>query len=479
MTPEKKDRLMPFEEAINLTGFGLYNYLMTCLCGMNIVSFVFVAYNTSVLVPASACELETTGAQQGLLAAGPVVGTVFVYYTIDISNRMAGSLVVGEASKFFIAFLNSKEACKSAESSRSASRTLSHERLSPTTRARPVGGRGRWNDSSDATVAPLLAEAVIALQLTLQLQWHVTYGRSIDHALHDQFGRQHDPDYDSDPNLNSSSATAYDPHFVMLCGILGSFVWGYMGDTRGRRFSLMIALTGSGLINAVASISPNWIVLMILQFIASLFAAGQYMLSMTLLGERHAAGAPQPRAAPGLQHLPTVPGPHGSVENIFFYYFYSVANFIMSFVRAQLTNSLSSKRAKRMLAIPVTSLTFSFELSGIGIFWNSWRTTLLIYSIPSFLCVLGLLFMEESPKFVFSQGDDENATRILKRIHRMNNGKRAPELQIEGFVQDEMTSSKDTNKSALQSLKDQSVPLFRKPLLKYTLIVGCLCVLQQ
>ncbi|GBP21558.1 hypothetical protein EVAR_9741_1 [Eumeta japonica] len=99
MTTEKKeDKLIPFEEAINLTGFGLYNYLMTCLCGMNIVSFVFVAYNTSVLVPASACELETTGAQQGLLAAGPVVGTVFVYYTIDISNRMARSLVVGEKS---------------------------------------------------------------------------------------------------------------------------------------------------------------------------------------------------------------------------------------------------------------------------------------------------------------------------------------------------------------------------------------------
>ncbi|GBP21557.1 Major myo-inositol transporter IolT [Eumeta japonica] len=225
-----------------------------------------------------------------------------------------------------------------------------------------------------------------------------------------------------------------------------------MGDTRGRRFSLMIALASSGLVNAVASISPNWIVLMILQFIASLLAAGQYTLSMTLLGESTPLGR---------------------------------RNLVLLLVSSIF---LLAQGLMAVVAIPVISLTFSFELSGIGIFWNSWRTTLLIYSIPSFLCVLGLLFMEESPKFVFSQGDDENATRILKKDTQSEQRKACAGVAVEeqiqksaikGFLQDEMAAAKDTNKSTLQSLKDQSVPLFRKPLLKYTLIVGCLCVLQQ
>lgn len=51
--------------------------------------------------------------------------------------------------------------------------------------------------------------------------------------------------------------------------ILGTMMWGYLADTRGRRSMLLVALLGAATINMVASISVNWIMLMLIQFVAS------------------------------------------------------------------------------------------------------------------------------------------------------------------------------------------------------------------
>ncbi|KAI8421223.1 hypothetical protein MSG28_008286 [Choristoneura fumiferana] len=108
--------------------FGLYSFLNTMLSGLAIISMACLVYGSTIVVPASACELQTTGSQRGILVAAPVIGL-----------------------------------------------------------------------------------------------------------------------------------------------ILGAPLWGYLGDTRGRRSMLILSLLSSALINAVSAISVNWIMLMILQFIASLF----------------------------------------------------------------------------------------------------------------------------------------------------------------------------------------------------------------
>lgn len=60
---------------ISSPGFGLYSYLNTLLAGSAIIAMACLVYGATFIVPASACELQTTGAQQGLLVAAPVVGT--------------------------------------------------------------------------------------------------------------------------------------------------------------------------------------------------------------------------------------------------------------------------------------------------------------------------------------------------------------------------------------------------------------------
>ncbi|RVE43386.1 hypothetical protein evm_011971 [Chilo suppressalis] len=64
---------VPFEEALNLTGFGKFNVISFLLCSSIIMGMAFELFSVSYLVPASACELMTTSNQQGLMAAVPLI----------------------------------------------------------------------------------------------------------------------------------------------------------------------------------------------------------------------------------------------------------------------------------------------------------------------------------------------------------------------------------------------------------------------
>ncbi|XP_063827098.1 synaptic vesicle glycoprotein 2B-like [Ostrinia nubilalis] len=102
---------VPFEEALNLTGYGKFNILTFMLCGSIIMGMSFELFSVAYLVPASACELDTTSAQQGLMAAMPLVGIIatshFWGYLADTRGRrkvlfisMVMSFVAGAASAF-------------------------------------------------------------------------------------------------------------------------------------------------------------------------------------------------------------------------------------------------------------------------------------------------------------------------------------------------------------------------------------------
>ncbi|XP_059054537.1 putative transporter svop-1 [Achroia grisella] len=293
MTSENVDNeRVPFEVAIDRTGFGLYSYILTALTGLVIISFACIVFSSTIIVPSSACELETTGVQQGLLASAPIIGT-----------------------------------------------------------------------------------------------------------------------------------------------IIGAILWGYLADTRGRRSMLLVSLLGGTIINAIASLSVNWIMLLILQFIASLSSSGQYTISMTILSE-------------------SVPMAKRNIVLLLVTSIFLLAQGIMA-----------------ALAMPVIPLSFSYYLSGLGIYWNSWRTLMLVYCIPSLICAVWLMFMQESPKYTLAKGDEEETLRILRSIHRMNNRNSNKQLQVNGL---EKESSQEKT-----SVKKKIAPLFKRPLVKYTAIMATLSIFHQ
>ncbi|KPJ21251.1 hypothetical protein RR48_00218 [Papilio machaon] len=70
----KKLEKVSYEDALDMTGFGKFNYLMFALVGSMIMGMASEIFSVSFLVTASACELGTVSSQQALIAGTPLVG---------------------------------------------------------------------------------------------------------------------------------------------------------------------------------------------------------------------------------------------------------------------------------------------------------------------------------------------------------------------------------------------------------------------
>ncbi|XP_045767301.1 putative transporter svop-1 [Maniola jurtina] len=222
--------------------------------------------------------------------------------------------------------------------------------------------------------------------------------------------------------------------------ILGGPLWGYLADVWGRRYTLIISLLAAAAVNALASLSVNWLMLMILQFFATFLSAGQFPQAMTIVGES------VPMAKRNISIL--------LVGSIF----------------------LLSQGLMAVLAIPIIPLTFSYYLPSLGIYWNSWRTLMLVYCTPSLVCALWLYFMSESPKFLFAKGREAEAMETLRKIHKLNNLGSNTQLQISGGI---LLESIERDESKLGKKSKQVAPLFKTPLLKSTIIMAILFLFQQ
>lgn len=126
-----------------------------------------------------------------------------------------------------------------------------------------------------------------------------------------------------------------------------------------------------------------------------------------------------------------------------------------------------------VMAIPIIPLTFSYHLETLGIYWNSWRTLQVVYSLPCLICAVFWVFMQESPKYELASGNEDQAMKILRTIHRLNNSRSEEELQVKELLQETDATEKKSD------AKEQIVPLFKKPYLKRTLIMASLFILFQ
>ncbi|XP_061704217.1 uncharacterized protein LOC133515690 [Cydia pomonella] len=227
-----------------------------------------------------------------------------------------------------------------------------------------------------------------------------------------------------------------------VAGVVGTVVWGWLGDQRGRRRALLGTLGGAALTNAVASISPTWQLLLLLQCASTFLASGVYPLVMTLLSES------APRASRDRALL-------------------TVA-----------TAMLCSQGVMAGLAIPIIPLTFSYYVPALGIYWNSWRTLMLAYSLPAIVAGLGIwLFVQESPKFVLTKGDEDSAMKILGFIHRVN--KADEKFQVQGLFLDPQEKTTARAGAGEAAGRERLKALFRAPLRKYTAICTLLFIGMQ
>ncbi|XP_049871235.1 uncharacterized protein LOC126370441 [Pectinophora gossypiella] len=220
--------------------------------------------------------------------------------------------------------------------------------------------------------------------------------------------------------------------------VFTAYCWGYVSDTQGRRLSLLLGMSVSFLMSTLSAFSPNWIVMAICKFLGTCFCSSAQSVTFALLGESC------PERIKGKYML------------------------VMSSIVHQ------GMAIYHVLAYLIAhNLDFSYDLGLIK--FVPWRLLILVLALPLGLSAMALMFFYESPKFLLNAGREDEALEVLRRIYRRNCKK--TEYPVEKLEKLNEKGNFQTEKvSRLQSLRDQTVPLFKPPLLFNTILLYCLLV---
>ncbi|XP_048477785.1 uncharacterized protein LOC105384544 [Plutella xylostella] len=226
----------------------------------------------------------------------------------------------------------------------------------------------------------------------------------------------------------------------MLGIVLSSHLWGWLADTRGRRFVLLVSMGGCFVAALASSLANNWVTLAVFKFVAAFFASASNAVSYALLGE-------------------STPTSHRHTLVMMMTSGLMLAQFVMS-----------------VNAYPILRLSFDLPLYG-SMRYRPWRLLEQVFGVWSGVAALIMLvFVKESPKFYASQGRPDMSVKILAEIYAVNTGKSQDSYAVKSIsFHETLASTKQTN--VLRSMWDQTTPLFRKPLLFKTIIILYIVIL--
>ncbi|XP_063701896.1 synaptic vesicle glycoprotein 2B [Culicoides brevitarsis] len=230
----------------------------------------------------------------------------------------------------------------------------------------------------------------------------------------------------------------------MIASAMG---WGYLSDTLGRKKLLMYGYLLDGAINIFVSFSQTKISIMIFKFFSGFVICGPFAVLMSYLSELHGKN---------------VRGRIMMAVGICF----SVGNVLLPFI-----------------AWMILPLKFEYVLIENLFEIHTWQIFLAVCSIPPCL-IAGILvaFLPESPKFLMSQGRNDEAMRVFRQIFSINTGKSPdsypikilvnevkPIETISKIVQDD-ENPRRRDSQFVTNMKQFSV-MFRKPHLSNSILV--------
>lgn len=101
---------------------------------------------------------------------------------------------------------------------------------------------------------------------------------------------------------------------------------------------------------------------------------------------------------------------------------------------------------------------WSFFIPIINLNFTPWRLYLIMNGIPSVVSgLLLLMFIPESPKFVFSRGDEAKTLKILRKIHKVNTG--CEDFDVKTIVSEKVEFEREKS-SFFKFMWTQTTPLF-------------------
>uniref|UniRef100_A0A8D9BLM1 Synaptic vesicle glycoprotein 2B n=1 Tax=Cacopsylla melanoneura TaxID=428564 RepID=A0A8D9BLM1_9HEMI len=237
----------------------------------------------------------------------------------------------------------------------------------------------------------------------------------------------------------------------MLGMVFGSYFWGCLADTQGRKVTLIGALLVDGLCGIASSVAQYYSVFLALRFINGFAVMGTLGICFPYLGEF------QPTA---------------------------YREKVLCWLEMFWTGGIIILPAVAWLLIP---LDLRFETPYF--LYSSWNLFVTLVSIPSILLALWMIRFPESPKFLFESGEYDQALDVLRMMFSYNTGKEVEEYPVKSLREKphrmstvSMTSTKSTKsilrsrkamKAFLAEIKFQTGELFNKEHRKNT-ILACL-----
>ncbi|CAD7090047.1 unnamed protein product [Hermetia illucens] len=207
--------------------------------------------------------------------------------------------------------------------------------------------------------------------------------------------------------------------------VVSSHTWGFLSDTWGRLKVIQISIFGSVILALVSAFSYTTWMLILLRLLVGVFICGTQSSIFSYLGEFHSMKT----KSQAVTYLSV---------------FLSVA---LVFLPA--------------LAIGILPLEFDWMLYGKP--FPSWRLLEIVYTIPGIIASLGLPFLPESPKYLFTKSDHQKAIDVLQYIYHVNTGNSREEYPAKGFSDSEKSRNlKEVNgiRSALLLVWKQTAPMF-------------------
>ncbi|KAF9408005.1 hypothetical protein HW555_012165 [Spodoptera exigua] len=187
--------------------------------------------------------------------------------------------------------------------------------------------------------------------------------------------------------------------------LLVSYLWGYVSDTKGRRFTLVIPLLLSFILSCISSLAPHWLFLGLVKFLCVCFACAANSATYTLVGE-----------------------------------------------------SCIQRVRNRYMLLMTCLILLSPAVAGI---YKPWRLLIVVLALPSGIGALAIYFFCESPKFLFNSGRSDEALDVLRHIYNVNHRGSKEEYTVHSLSLGDYTPRKQM--SLIRAMYEQSAPLFRPP----------------
>ncbi|XP_065354562.1 synaptic vesicle glycoprotein 2B-like isoform X2 [Calliphora vicina] len=182
--------------------------------------------------------------------------------------------------------------------------------------------------------------------------------------------------------------------------IVSAIPWGYIADTMGRKMVLVYALLFDGIIVVCTGISQTVNQLLIFKFFDGFFVCGPFAVVMSYVSEFH-----------GLQH------------------------------RGRIMMGIGMIKAAATIILPIIACGilpnhFSIQL-GSFIKLHTWHVFILITAIVPLLGGFLNSFFPESPKFLMSQGRNDEALECLRMIFAINHRRPKTEYPITNLLDED------------------------------------------